>query len=87
MSGIKSNEMTLFYRKLHARGMCTTTLAERVGRARGTVTRVLLGIRRRGPVWNRIAEQLTPDEIALLDKAARRRVSHVEHCSTPEAIA
>jgi transcriptional regulator with XRE-family HTH domain len=71
MSGIKPLELNQFYRKLHARGMTTTKLAELVGRARPTLSRVLNGYRRRGPVWLRIRQHLTPDEIALLDSAMR----------------
>lgn len=69
MSGIKPTPLADFYRAFHARGLTVELLAEFVGRSRVTVTRVLNGARRRGPVWDKIATQLTPKEIALLDVA------------------
>ncbi|HLP07924.1 MAG TPA: hypothetical protein VK178_07140 [Opitutaceae bacterium] len=49
--------------------MDTTKLADMVGRSRATVTRVLNGSRRRGPVWTKLAALLTEDERRLLDVA------------------
>jgi transcriptional regulator with XRE-family HTH domain len=72
VSGIKPIEQTQFYRRLRERGMTIEKLMEHTGRSRVTVTRVLNGSRRRGPVWAKIKPLLAPDEIALLD---------VAHCS------
>lgn len=69
MSGIKSPELMQFFRSFHARGLTVEILAEFAGRSRATVTRVLNGARRRGPVWEKIKSQLTPREIELLDVA------------------
>lgn len=69
MSGLRPTETADFYRKLHARGMDTTALAAAVGRSRATVTRVLNGSRRRGPVWAKIRALLTEEERTLLDVA------------------
>ena len=75
MSGFKPPELSQFYRQFHARQapdgrrMDTAVLAELVGVARPSVTRVLNGARRRGPLWPKIARHLTAEEIALLDVA------------------
>ncbi len=71
MSGLKPFEIDLFYRRLHARGEDTSTLAAKVGVTRSALSRVLNGARRRGPIWRRVAPLLTPEEIALLDVAHR----------------
>lgn len=67
MAGVKPAEMYDFYRLLHARGLDTASLAEKVGRSRVVVTRVLNGSRRRGPVWRKLESILTAEERALLD--------------------
>ena len=67
MSQFRPIEMGHFYRRLHERGLDTTALAVAVGRTRATVTRVLNGSRRRGPVWAKIRALLTADELRLLD--------------------
>ena len=69
MSGLKPPSLADFYRSLHARGVTTGDLAARIGVARPTVTRVINGLRRRGPVWAKVARELTAAEIALLDVA------------------
>lgn len=69
MSGLKPFEITQFYRRLHDRGLNVGVLAERLGRSSGTVSRVINGSRRRGPLWKRLARHLTDDEIRLLDVA------------------
>jgi DNA-binding MarR family transcriptional regulator len=72
MSGLRPIELDYFFARLHARGMDVTKLAETVCLSRPTVTRVLNGSRRRGPVWKKLVPLLTPKEIELLD---------VAHCS------
>lgn len=72
MSGIKPHELTLFFARIHLRGLDTKKLAELVGCSRPTVTRILNGSRRRNWLWKRIAQHLTAEEVALLD---------VAHCS------
>lgn len=69
MSATKPIALVEFYRSLHARGLTVELLAEFIGRSRSTVTRVLNGSRRRGPVWRRLAGHLTPRELELLDVA------------------
>lgn len=69
MSGFKPPELYDFYNALHARGLDTSDLAAAVGRSRATVTKVLNGSRRRGPVWRKLQTILLPSEIALLDVA------------------
>lgn len=69
MSGIKPIALSDFYRKIHARGMDTKVLAEFCRRNPSSIFRVLNGSRRRGPLWKRIQQYLTPAEIALLDVA------------------
>lgn len=66
---MKPTPLYEFYRHLHARGLTVALLAEFIGRDRVTVTRVLNGARRRGPVWAKLVPHLTPAEIALLDVA------------------
>ncbi|MFA6959925.1 MAG: hypothetical protein WC205_04140 [Opitutaceae bacterium] len=72
MSGIKPNELNLFFASLHARGLDTAVLAEICGCSRPSLTRVLNGSRKRGPIWRRVSRHLLASEIALLD---------VAHCS------
>lgn len=67
MSGIKSPELQAFYRSLHARGLDVRALAEQLKLSRGAVTRVICGLRRRGPIWAKLAPLLTEHERALLD--------------------
>jgi len=69
MSGFRPIEMDYFYRRLHARGLDTKTLAAMVGRNHASVSRVLNGSRRRGALWEKIKRHLQPEEIALLDVA------------------
>lgn len=69
MSGFRPIELDHFFRRLHGRGLDTAALARAVGRSRATVTRVLNGSRRRGPVWEKLAALLKPEEIQLLDVA------------------
>lgn len=69
MSGHKPTPLQDFYTSFHNRGLTTDLLAEFVGRSRVTVTRMLNGSRRRGPIWPKIESQLTAKEIALLDVA------------------
>lgn len=71
MSGLKPPELSRFYRRIDARGLTTTVLAESVGVSRTALCRVLNGSRRRGPIWRRVAPLLTAEEIALLDVAHR----------------
>lgn len=73
MSGLRPVELDQFYRRLHDRDLSTVALAKLVGRNACTVSRVLNGSRRKGPVWARIKEHLLPEEIELL---------HVAECST-----
>lgn len=49
--------------------MSVNALAEAVGRDHSTVSRVLNGARRRGPIWRRLEQLLLPAELALLDVA------------------
>ena len=72
MSGLRPNELNLFFASLHARGLDTAVLAEICGCSRPSLTRVLNGSRKRGPIWRRVSRHLTASEIALLD---------VAHCS------
>lgn len=69
MSGLRPDSMRQFFRRLHARGRDVEKLATTLGRSRATVTRVLNGSRRRGPLWRKITGLLTPEEITLLDVA------------------
>jgi hypothetical protein len=69
MAGLRPIELAYFYRRIHARGVDCASLAEAVGRDRATVTRVLNGSRRRGPIWKKLKDLLTPEESALLDVA------------------
>ena len=69
MAGLRPIEMERFYRKLGERGLTVNDIAAAVGRNRSTVTRVLNGSRRRGPIWKKIERILMPSEIALLDVA------------------
>lgn len=69
MSGIKPIELTQFYSRIEARGITVLKLCEICGRSRPTVTRMLNGSRRRGPVWKKIEAALMPEELALLDVA------------------
>jgi len=69
MSGLRPFEITRFYARLRARGTNSTKLAAQVGVGRPALCRVLNGSRRRGPIWRRVMQLLTPDEIALLDVA------------------
>lgn len=71
MSGLKPPELSAFYRSLHARGYNCDTLAAKVGVGRASLSRVLNGSRRRGPIWNRVVAHLTPEELKLLDVAHR----------------
>lgn len=71
MSGLRPHTMTLFFKRLHRRGVFVADLARAVGRNRATVTRVLNGSRRRGPLWPKLKELLQPEEIELLDVALR----------------
>jgi hypothetical protein len=71
MSGIKPPELQKFYDSLAARDMGPDKLAEIIKRDRTTVTRVLNGSRRRGPVWKLLTPYLSADEVALLDVAHR----------------
>jgi transcriptional regulator with XRE-family HTH domain len=68
-SAIKPPELSAFYRSLHARGLTIAQLAEFVDRSVPTVTRVLNGARRRGPLWLKLAPHLTAKELALLHVA------------------
>lgn len=69
MAGFRPIELGHFYARLHARGLDTAALAAAVGRNRSTVTRVLNGSRRRGPVWAKLQTILTSEELRLLDVA------------------
>ena len=69
MAGLRPIEMERFYRKLGERGLTVNDIAAAVGRSRPTVTRVLNGSRRRGPIWKKVERILLPSEIALLDVA------------------
>lgn len=69
MSGFKPPELAQFYRRLHARGLDTTKLAERVGVTRSALTRVLNGARRPGPIFKRVSAHLTAEELELLHVA------------------
>lgn len=69
MAGFKPPELSEFYRKLHARGLDLSSLAAAVGRNTCTVSRVINGSRRRGPVWKKLQTVLLPEEIKLLDVA------------------
>lgn len=69
MSGLRPDSMRVFFRLLHARDLDVSKLATTLGRSRATVTRVLNGSRRRGPLWRKLAALLTPEELALLDVA------------------
>lgn len=69
MKGFNPPELTEFHRRLRARGWDTATLAAAVGRSRTTVSRVLCGSRRRGPLWRKLVTMLTRQEIRLLDVA------------------
>jgi hypothetical protein len=71
---LKPTALSDFYRKLHARGESTATLAEKLGVSGGAVRRLTGGFRRRGPLWKRLTALLTDDERALLD--------YVERCTT-----
>lgn len=72
MSGLRPVEMDQFYHRLHDRGLSTTELARMVGRNACTVSRVLSGSRRKGPLWRRLSALLTEEERQLL---------HVAECS------
>ena len=69
MAGFKPPQLSEFYRSLHARGLSTSDLAAAIGRKHCTVSRVLNGARRRGPVWAKLQLLLTANELSLLDVA------------------
>src|SRR6185437_8383075 len=69
MSGLRPVELDQFYRRLHDRGLSTTALALQVGRNACTVSRVLNGSRRKGPLWRRLSALLTIEEKQLLHVA------------------
>jgi hypothetical protein len=71
MSGLKPPEMSAFYRKIQARGLTTEILANQLSVTRPALCRVLNGSRRRGFIWKKVTELLTPEELALLDVAHR----------------
>jgi transcriptional regulator with XRE-family HTH domain len=71
MAGLRPIEMEQFYRRLRERGLTVDDLAAAVGRDRTTVTRVLNGSRRRGPLWKKLERILMPSEVELLDVALR----------------
>lgn len=69
MSGHKPTPLQDFYTSFHNRGRTAQLVADFLEVKRVSVTRILNGSRRRGHLWPRIAEQLTPKEIQLLDVA------------------
>ena len=66
----KPAELYEFYRLLAARGESTNTLAKKIGQSGGAVRRVLVGLRRRGPIWSKLLGLLTDQERTLLERAA-----------------
>lgn len=71
MSGLKPPQIYTFHQKLRERGLNVKLLAEQIGVSRPTLTRVLIGSRRRGHVWEKVKPHLLPAEIELLDVALR----------------
>lgn len=71
MSGLKPPQMFTFHQKLRKRGLNVKLLAEQLKVSRPALTRVLIGSRRRGPLWDKVKPLLTPDEVELLDVALR----------------
>jgi hypothetical protein len=65
MSGLKPPQIFTFHQKLRKRGLNVKLLAE------PALTRVLIGSRRRGPLWDKVKPLLLPEEIELLDVALR----------------
>lgn len=55
------------YRRLHARGETTTTLAEKLGTSRAYVSRMLAGEQRAGKRWEDLRAVLEPRELELLE--------------------
>lgn len=92
MSGIRDMNLTKAYASMHARGVTTATIAERVMTSRSYVSRVLAGYERRGAVWKRVRRELIPAEIELLEavpekeppayaRALRRGKQGTEFCN------
>lgn len=66
--GIRPQQTTELYRKLHARGMTTQRLANEIGCSGGAVRRLISGHRKpAGPIWRRMQQLLTREELALLN--------------------
>jgi hypothetical protein len=71
MSGLKPPQIFTFHQKLRKRGLNVKLLAEQLKVSRPALTRVLIGSRRRGPLWDKVKPLLLPEEIELLDVALR----------------
>jgi hypothetical protein len=70
MAGIKDDKLARAYRKMHAVGITTDSLATELLTARTYVSRVVGGYERRGKTWQRIQRILAercPEALELLD--------------------
>lgn len=81
MSGIKSQDVTQLYRLLHARGLTTSLLADRIATNRAHLTQVLNGSRpaltrhgRPSSTWRRL--------VRVLESEAPEALLHLQQCST-----
>lgn len=68
MSGLKPLELTLFYRKLRARGMTQQKLADAAMTGRAHLSQVLSGRRPGRRTMRRLLRVLTKDELKLLEQ-------------------
>lgn len=66
MSGIKPQNLSWFYRRIHARGVTAETLALRIASGRTHVTEVLNGTKDSARTRRRLAPLLRPAERELL---------------------
>jgi hypothetical protein len=80
MSGIKALNLTLFHRKLRARGSSVSAIAKEIFCGRSHVTQVINGTRSGRHTWPKLERVLRPDELALLGRnVPRGTLSHMEH--------
>jgi hypothetical protein len=78
VSGIKSDHIAAFHRKLRARGTSITQIAAQIYCGRSHVTQVLNGSRPGAHTWPKLERVLTTAELALLGRVPRGTMSHME---------
>lgn len=76
--GIKEQAIAEFYRKLRERGLTGTGLAALMMCGRTHLTLVINGQRPGAHTWRKLAQVLTPEEMALLEKAKQARKQAAE---------